>query len=63
MNKFKIDNKKKVDPKKSISSALKINIDLYRWVKCMAGANDVTVPCAMEQMIEFARNNSEKIVL
>ena len=62
MNKFKID-KNKIPNKTQIAVKVLVNAELYRWIKAMAALNDVTIACALDQSIEYARKNSERISL
>ena len=59
MNKFKVDHKKRT----KVSKGTLIYMDpiLYRWVKLMAVTNDMTITSVLNQAIEYAKKNSERI--
>lgn len=61
MNKFKIDRTKHTEKTQNVCVAVKP--ELYRWVKIAAAVNGVTIPCAFNQIIEYAKKNSERISL
>lgn len=62
MNKFKIDRNKHTD-KKVQNMLLAMDPDLHRWMKIVAAVNGVTISCTLNQVIEYAKKNSERIVL
>lgn len=62
MNKFKIDRNRYVD-KKVQNTVLAMHPELHRWIKIMAAINGVTISSALNQVIEYAKKNSERISL
>lgn len=59
MNKFKIDPSKQIGT--THRTPVFVEPDLYRWVKVVAAANEVSVPSVLNQAVEFAKKNSERI--
>lgn len=62
MAKFKIDPSKKA-AYRNFSAKFAIDPGLHRWVKAIAAFNDVDVSSALNQAVEFAKKNSERISL
>ena len=62
MGKFKVDRNKH-NTKNLRRSLVDVNPELYRWVKTMAVVTGVTVPCVFNQIIEYAKKNSERITV
>lgn len=60
MSKFKIDCNKDVG-KKNQNVFVAIEPELYRWVKVSAAINEITIANVLNQAIEFAKKNSERI--
>lgn len=58
----------KADPKKTVKgnvyrTTIFMDTDLYRWLKTMAVVNNITIASVLNQAIEFAKKNSERISL
>ena len=61
MTKFKIDPDR--HKKVTQNTILAVNPQLYRWVKVVAAINEVTISVVLNQAIEYAKKNSERISL
>lgn len=62
MSKFQIDPKRKLE-KQLLLTKVDLHVELHRWIKAVAAVNDVTIPCVINQAVEYARKNSERISL
>lgn len=62
MNKFKVDRNKHAN-KKVLHTNLDMDPELYRWVKIVAAINGVTIASVVNQIVEYAKKNSERISL
>lgn len=58
---FRIDSAKHKTKTKTM--LLSIDPELHRWMKAVAAVNGVAIASALNQAIEYARNNSERISL
>ena len=62
MGKFKVDrNKYKL--KGLVHTPVNIDPDLYRWLKTMAVVNGASIASTLNQVIEYAKKNSERITV
>ena len=62
MTKFKIDRNKYAG--KTVQNALvRLEPQLYRWLKVMAAVNEATISSALNQSLEYVKKNSERVSL
>lgn len=63
MAKFKIDPRRKNPPNKIFNTKVCLDPAMHRWIKAVAAIHDIDVSSSMNQAIEFAKNNAERVTI
>ena len=62
MAKFKIDLERK-EGEKQRNIYFAISVEAHQWIKVMAAIHGLSIPNIINQTIEYAKNNSERVII